>query len=71
MFNKFGWFGCIYFRSITYTEDKIEDKRLNYKWSFDVELIPCLKVSNHDSRVTLVLRWLNWEFIWFKYKLKK
>ena len=71
MYKELGKFGCVNLRSITYFEDRIEDKRIGYKWAFDLELLPCLKISNHDSKVSINIRWLNWELLWFKYKLKK
>ena len=71
MYKELGKFGCINIRSITYMEDRLEDRRLGYKWAFDLELLPCVKISNHYSRVSITMRWLNWELIWFKYELKK
>ena len=71
MYKELNKLGAINLRSISYMEDKVEDKRLGYKLAFDLELLPCVKISNHDSRVSITIRWLNWELTWFKYKWKK
>ena len=68
MYKVLGKFGNICLRSISYTEDKLEDKRLGYKWAFDLELLPSIKLSNHERRISVTLRWLAWEVIIVNFK---
>ena len=71
MYWKLGRLGIISLRTTTYMEDKLEDKRLGYRRAFDLELLPCVKVSNHHSWFCVKLRWLNLEMLCLKYKKTK
>lgn len=53
MYKELNKLGAILLRSITYMEDRNEDKSLGYKWAFDLELLPCVKISNHDAEFQL------------------
>lgn len=71
IYKGLGKLGYINLRSITYQEDRMVDETLCYKWAFDFELLPCVRLSNHYGRVSVSLRWLNWEFMWLRYKASR
>lgn len=71
MYKNIGKIGCVNLRSISYVEDIEDDNCFGYKFGFDIEILPSIKVSNHKSRISICFRWINWELLWFKYRKSK
>lgn len=67
MYRDYGRLGCVNIRSISYVEDRQMDRSQGYRYGFDIELLPSVRISSHWSRISIIMRWLCWEIIWFKY----
>ena len=68
MYRSLGQFGSVNIRGISYMEDRMMDMTSGYRLGFDLVIFPELMVSNNCRRVLIGLKWLSWEFLWWRMK---